>query len=220
MKSEKTKSVFETLSAINVNDHTETYGVGGKNLTYLSWAWAWETVKKHYPEMTSTIYENAEGLNYHHDGKTAWVKTGVTIEGIEHIEDLPVMNNNNKSILISAVTSWDINNTVQRSITKCLARHGLGLYLYQGESIPQAETEANNAAEIVKAEKVAKDQTLINQYVNDLTKATDKRDENGIKEVFSEIAEDKDRLKQKVYRICEHTVREFIDSVMIVKEAA
>ena len=76
------KSVFETLSTINVNDKVEK-----KNgLTYLSWAWAWAEVKRHYPNSTYTIYENAEGLNFHHDGKTAWVKTGVTIEDIEHIE--------------------------------------------------------------------------------------------------------------------------------------
>lgn len=224
MKSEKTKSVFETLSAINVNDHTETYGVGGKNLTYLSWAWAWETVKKHYPEMTSTIYENAEGLNYHHDGKTAWVKTGVTIEGIEHIEDLPVMNNNNKSILISAVTSWDINNTVQRSITKCLARHGLGLYLYQGESIPQAETEANNAAEIERAAKDAQDQKNINSYVHSLKKALDGEsvDDIGIREVFSEIADDGDRLKTRVFKLLQPEEQTVVSEIMTktTKEAA
>ena len=66
------KSVFETLSAINVNDKVEK-----KNgLTYLSWAWAWAEVKKHYPQATYNVYENAEGLNFHHDGKTAWVKNG------------------------------------------------------------------------------------------------------------------------------------------------
>ena len=216
MKSEKTKSVFETLNAINVNEHKEQKG----KMTFLSWAWAWNETKRLYPQMTSTVYENAEGLNYHHDGKTAWVKTGITIEGLEHIEYLPIMDFHNQSIPLERLTSTDVNKGIQRGMTKAIARHGLGFYIYQGQDLPEEEVVANNAAEIVKAEKVAKDQTLINQYVNDLTKATDKRDENGIKEVFSEIAEDKDRLKQKVYRICEHTVREFIDSVMIVKEAA
>ena len=59
MKSEKKKSVFETLSAINVNEHKENKG----KMTFLSWAWAWNEVKKLYPEMTTTVYENAEGLN-------------------------------------------------------------------------------------------------------------------------------------------------------------
>jgi hypothetical protein len=224
MKSEKTKTVYETLNAINVNGHTESFPSGKKILTYLSWAWAWDITKQHYPEMTSKVYKNVEGLNYHHDGKTAWVETGVTIEGIEHIEDLPVMNNNNKSILISAVTSWDINNTVQRSITKCLARHGLGLYLYQGESIPQAETEANNAAEIERAAKKVEDQTLINQYVHSLKKALggETTDDIGIREVFNEIAKDENKLKSRVYKLLLPEEQSVITEVMTktTKEAA
>ena len=82
-KTTKTASVFETLNAINCNDHVEKKGKS--NLSYLSWAWAWQIAKTRFPDATYTIYENAEGLNYHHDGRTCWVKTGVTIGGIEHI---------------------------------------------------------------------------------------------------------------------------------------
>ena len=129
------KSVFETLSAINVNDKVEK-----KNgLTYLSWAWAWAEVKRHYPNSTYTIYENAEGLNFHHDGKTAWVKTGVTIEDIEHIEYLPVLDFRNASITLDKLTSFNVNSSIQRSLTKAIARHGLGLYIYAGEDIPTAD---------------------------------------------------------------------------------
>lgn len=129
------KSVFETLSAINVNDKVEK-----KNgLTYLSWAWAWAEVKRHYPHSTYTIYENAEGLNFHHDGKTAWVKTGVTIEDIEHIEYLPVLDFRNASITLDKITSFNVNSSIQRSLTKAIARHGLGLYIYAGEDIPTAD---------------------------------------------------------------------------------
>ena len=131
----KSKSVFETLSAINVNDKVER-----KNgLTYLSWAWAWAEVKRHYPLATYTIYENAEGLNFHHDGKTAWVKTGVTIEDIEHIEYLPVLDFRNASITLDKITSFNVNSSIQRSLTKAIARHGLGLYIYAGEDIPSSE---------------------------------------------------------------------------------
>ena len=88
---------FTELNNINVNDKTEK-----KNgLTYLSWAWAWGEIKKLHPDATYTVYENKEGLNYHHDGSTAWVKTGVTVNGIEHIEYLPVMDYKNKSIPVS-----------------------------------------------------------------------------------------------------------------------
>ena len=134
---ENKKSVFEVLNAVNCNEHTEK-----KNgLTYLSWAWAWAEVKKRYPSATYTIYENKDGLLYHTDGKTAWVKTGVTIEGIELIEYLPVMNYKNESISLDRLTSFDVNKTVQRSLTKACARHGLGLYIYAGEDLPEGEDE-------------------------------------------------------------------------------
>ena len=130
-------NVFATLSAINVNGYVEQ-----KNgLTYLSWAFAWEQVKKHFPDAYYTVYENAEGLNYHHDGRTAWVKTGVTINGLEHIEYLPVMNHRNQAIAVESITSTDVNKTIQRSLTKACARHGLGLYIYAKEDLPTAEKE-------------------------------------------------------------------------------
>ena len=141
-------SVFETLNNINVNEHTEE-----KNgLTYLSWAWAWAEVKKAYPEAFYTIYENANGWNYFTDGKTCWVKTGVTIEGLEHIEYLPVMDFRNKSITAEAVTSTDVNKAIQRSLTKACARHGLGLYIYAGEDLPAVEQEQVNKAQKEQAQ--------------------------------------------------------------------
>ena len=140
-------SVFKTLNDINVNDKTEQ-----KNgLTYLSWAFAWGEVKKLYPEATYTIYEttNPQGYvcNYFTDGKTCWVKTGVTIEGIEHIEELPVMNYSNKSISLDNVTSFDVNKAIQRSLTKAVARHGLGLYIYAGEDLPESEQPVTDKIE-------------------------------------------------------------------------
>lgn len=129
-------SVFETLNAVNVNEHVEK-----KNgLSYLSWAWAWGEVKKRFPGATYTIYENVAGWLYHTDGRTCWVKTGVTIEGQELIEYLPVMDFKNRSIPADAVTSFDVNKAIQRSLTKAIARHGLGLYIYAGEDLPESET--------------------------------------------------------------------------------
>lgn len=130
--------VFNTLNAINVNEHTEK-----KNgLTYLSWAWAWGEVKKRYPDAFYTIYENSDGWLYHTDGRTCWVKTGVTISGMELIEYLPVMDFKNRSIPADAVTSFDVNKAVQRSLTKAIARHGLGLYIYAGEDLPEDDPDA------------------------------------------------------------------------------
>ena len=149
----KNDSVFKTLNAINVNEHVEQ-----KNgLTYLSWAWAWAKVKELYPDATYTVYENKDGWNYHSDGKTCWVKTGVTINGLEHIEMLPVMDYRNSSIPADKVTSFDVNKAIQRSLTKACARHGLGLYIYAGEDLPEevkkeAEEKKQKEAEVLLAQ--------------------------------------------------------------------
>ena len=128
-------SAYELLSKVNVNEHTEK-----KNgLTYLSWAWAWGELLKAFPDSTYTIYENKDGWNYHTDGRTCWVKTGVTVEDKEYIEYLPVMDFKNRSIPADQVTSFDVNKAIQRSLTKAVARHGLGLYIYAGEDLPEGE---------------------------------------------------------------------------------
>ena len=139
---ENKTSTFAVLNKIDCNEHTEK-----KNgLTYLSWAWAWQIIKSNFPDAFYTIYENERGIPYFTDGKTCWVKTGVTIQGLEHIEYLPIMNFSNKSIPLEQVTSTDMNKAIQRSLTKACARHGLGLYIYAGEDIPEgAEQPAPQA---------------------------------------------------------------------------
>lgn len=135
-------SVFGTLAAVNCNEHIEKKNNGKVELSYLSWAWAWHYIKSRYPNAFYTIYERQDGVPYWTDGRTAWVKTGVTIEGMEHIEYLPIMDYRNLSIPLEKITSMDMNKAIQRSLTKAAARHGLGLYIYAGEDIPLSEAEA------------------------------------------------------------------------------
>lgn len=136
---------FEELNSVNLESKIEK-----KNgLSYVSWSYAWQEVKKRFPEATYTIYENNDGLFYHTDGKTCWVKTGVTVSDIEHIEYLPVMDFKNKSIPLENVTSMDVNKAIQRSLTKACARHGLGLYVYAGEDLPE-EVGGNNVTPVNK----------------------------------------------------------------------
>ena len=160
-------SVFSKLNSINVNDKTEK-----KNgLTYLSWAWAWGEVKKLYPDATYTIYENTlpNGyvVNYFTDGRTSYVKTGVTIDNLEHIEELPVMDYRNKSILLENMTSFDVNKTIQRSLTKALARHGLGLYIYAGEDLPEDEKDNELEKVIDKTKVQALNKSIENAGITD-----------------------------------------------------
>jgi len=144
---------FQILNAINVGEKVEK-----KNgLSYLSWAWAWAELKKLHPNANYTIYENKDGWNYHTDGKTAWVKTGVNVDGIEHIEYLPIMDLRNKSLPLESITSFDVNKAIQRSLTKAVARHGIGLYIYAGEDLPEA-IDGEVRHEDIKAN--IKDETL------------------------------------------------------------
>jgi len=199
------KTVFDTLNAINVNDRTET-----KNKqTYLSWAWAWQTVKENYPTAIYTIYENEGGMFYHSDGKSAWVKTGVTIDGIEHIEYLPVMDFRNASIQIDKINSTDVNKSIQRSLTKAIARHGLGLYVYAGEDLPQNEVVAL-AEEKSKAEKERKAAALLT------LKKGDKNWDNIINYVKANKSQGVDKLITMVgkkYKITATVIREITEIV-------
>lgn len=113
-------------------------------LNYVSWAYAWRGIKSLHADAEYKIYENADGWNYFTDGRTCWVKTGVVVCGIEHIEYLPVMDYRNKAIPLDKVTSFDVNTAIQRSLTKACARHGYGLKVYAGEDVDAATKETPN----------------------------------------------------------------------------
>lgn len=145
------ENYFVELNSINVNDKIEK-----KNgLSYLSWAYAWGELKKRYPDAIYTIYENSQGWNYHTDGRTAWVKVSVTVNGVEHVEELPIMDYKNKSIALDNITSFEVNKSIQRALTKAVARHGLGLYIYAGEDLPD-ETDGTSGTAAPKPTKTTK----------------------------------------------------------------
>ena len=123
-------SVWQTLSKIDVNKHTEKKG----NLTYLSWAWAWAVTKQNYPEATYAFLDN----EIHADG-TMTVHCVVSIETVNHEMWLPVMDNRNKAI--KNPDAFAINTAKMRCLTKGLSMHGLGAYIYAGEDLPQGEPE-------------------------------------------------------------------------------
>lgn len=133
----KTKNYYKDLSELPIKRLVEKKG----GLDYLSWSNAWDMLKKEYPNAQRLVYESEHtGLNYFSDGKTAYVKVGIIVNDIEHIDYLPVMDYRNKSIGIDKMTSFDVSKTIQRATAKAIAMHGLGLSLWTGEDIPSATT--------------------------------------------------------------------------------
>jgi len=140
-------STFDKLYAINVNSKTDTKGP--KNLTYLAWASAWAIIKQQHPHATFTEYECVDPetnlvLSYFHDKKTAWVKVGTRIDkdGVEYVKTLPIMDYNYRSIPLEKLTSQDINTALQRCLVKSLAFHGLGLYIYEKDDLPEGAVKS------------------------------------------------------------------------------
>jgi hypothetical protein len=175
---EKKKSVFERLSAINVNDHVEKK----KDLTYLSWAWAWSVTKKECPDASYKILptEHDEALGF-------MCHSEVTIEGQTLEMWLPVMDGANKSMLkkaytykgtawengrkiqvektVDAATTFDINKTMMRCLVKNLAMFGLGIYIYAGEDLPETEVSVPTPAPAKVAPTEAQFAGIV-QYLN------------------------------------------------------
>lgn len=166
------KSVFETLSSINVNDHVEK----SNGLTYLSWAWAWGMVKKMYP---STVYvvckDPTTDLPYIEDNDFGvMVSTEVTIDGETLPMWLPVMDSKFKAMKresysystkygdksVNALNMHDINRATMRCLAKNLAMFGLGHYLYAGEDIPESEAQEAPKKAVAPAKAQPKKITL------------------------------------------------------------
>ena len=140
------KNWFSELMAVDVSSHIEK-----KNgLSYLSWAWAWGELAKRYPLSYYKVYESPQGEIFFRDPIGAHVKTGVTIVWVEDdgtvctheaIEMLPVMDFKNKAVPVENIDCTQLNKTIQRSLTKAIARLGLGLYIYAGEDMPEEPDE-------------------------------------------------------------------------------
>ncbi len=124
------KNIFKELSAVSIKGKTDKKG----KFDYMSWATAWSMIKSEYPNAQRKVYESEHtGLNFFTDGKTAYVKVGIIINDMEHIDYLPVMDFRNNSISMEKLSSMDVNTAIQRSTAKAIAMHGLGLSLWIGE---------------------------------------------------------------------------------------
>lgn len=135
------ETIWKTLSSINVNENTEKKG----NLTYLSWAWAWGELMKHFPMATYTFteWEYPNGQSYVtkdvliYDDGTCSVECELRIGELARKMWLPVMDYKNQAIVNP--TARSISDTKMRCLVKCISMFGLGHYIYAGEDVPQSE---------------------------------------------------------------------------------
>lgn len=206
------KSVFENLFEVNVNDHIEKK----KDLSYLSWPYAWAEIKKRYPKANYKIHQFGEKqLPYVFDeGIGFMVFTSVTIEGITHSMWLPVMDSSNKAmksegytydtkfkkdISVEPATMFDVNKTIMRCLVKNLAMFGLGLYIYSGEDLPEIETEKISAKDAAILKNVVKGfdeadklySTLLQKYNVKSFKELTQKQRTDILEGLNEMANQK-----------------------------
>jgi hypothetical protein len=114
-----------------------------------------------YPDAQRKVYEHDHtGFNYFTDGKSAYVKVGIIVNGLEHIDYLPIMDFRNNAIPIEKITATDVNKTIQRSTAKAIAMHGLGLSLWTGEDVP--ETTVDKPSHPVSSKTPKKDEPADN----------------------------------------------------------
>lgn len=144
------KSIFEVLNSIDVSGKVKE-----KNkLSYLPWASAWSEVKKVYPEASFEIkkqqMENGIERPWLDDGKSGWVEVSVTINGQTITEMLAIMNFSNKAIPADQITATDANKSIKRCLTKAIAMHGLGLYVYEGEDVPEDTAKTIEIKSVIK----------------------------------------------------------------------
>lgn len=138
--------LFEKALSLNVNHKTEKKG----NLTYLSWAFAWQEFKKIYPDGKYEI-KLFDGLPYIKSDAGVMVYTTVTAVEESHTMWLPVMDYKNQAI--KNPDMMQINKTIMRCLTKNLAMFGIGLYIYAGEDLPNADDDKKSDAQPAKQEQ-------------------------------------------------------------------
>lgn len=183
------KNYFDVLNSIDLRDKVKQ-----KNgLSYLSWSSAWAAVKKNHPDATFKIYEmiiddRGNTRYWFDDGRTGWVKVSVTINGIEITETLAVMDFKNKAIPAEAITSVDANKAMKRCLVKACALHGVGLYIYEGEDLPDEMSEIikkqNECMDLIKRKCATSEKAKVK--VTEVCKAIDP-DANGDPRLINDI---------------------------------
>jgi Protein of unknown function (DUF1071) len=163
------QNYFAHLHQMNVSEHIEHKGA----FAYLSWPYAVTQLRLADPTATWEVKRFA-GLPYLRSDCGHFVEVAVTVQGVCLSQIHPVLDAKNRPI--AEPTSFDINTSIQRCLVKAIALHGLGLSLYAGEDLPQAEKGATapptavGPKRQVSPEQAAKIRTLLEEAGGDLAR--------------------------------------------------
>ena len=133
MKENRRKSSFDELNKIDVSKYVEKKG----NFNYLSWAYAVRELKKVCPDATWGVIKAEDGSPFMQTACGYFVEVWVEVEGCRLSQVHPVLDNRNKPI--ESPNSFHINTSIQRALAKAIALHGLGLYIFAGEDLPEPD---------------------------------------------------------------------------------
>jgi len=138
------ESIFKKLYSQNVNEHVEKKG----NFNFLSWPYAVAQLRLADPLATWEVKRFADDLPYQKTDMGVFVEVAVTCQGITLSQIHPVLDSKNRPLV--EPSSFDINTSIQRCLVKAIALHGLGLYVYAGEDLPQGETSSEVTKPVTK----------------------------------------------------------------------
>lgn len=136
-----TENYFSKLAQIDCTEHVEKKG----RFSYLSWAWAVKKLREVDPTATWEV-KRFDGVPYLKTDCGYFVEVEVTVQGLPLSQIHPILNNQNKPI--AEPNSFDINTSIQRCLVKAIALHGLGLYIYAGEDLPEVQEERITAQQV------------------------------------------------------------------------
>jgi hypothetical protein len=126
---------FDELSKVDCSKHVEKKG----KFSYLSWPFAVSELRKRHPEATWEVCR-FNGAPFMETNAGVFVEVAVTVNGCTLSQIHPVLNSNNRPI--AQPNAFEINTSIQRALVKAIALHGLGLFVYAGEDLPEGEEPA------------------------------------------------------------------------------
>jgi len=159
------QNVFETLNKIDVSQYTEKKG----KFNYLSWSYAVRELLKVCPTATWEVhtFEGVDGTEqpYMKNGTGAYVQVSVNVDDVVRSQIHPVLDNRNQTI--KEPNAFEINTSIQRCLAKAIALHGLGLYIFAGEDLPEPDALSQTQIDEMKARAEKIKDKKVKQGVSD-----------------------------------------------------